>query len=322
VILDDAALNALLSRAGISSTSLNALEGAVLKTPELLSKNTTLPIQSEASIAVPIGAAPLLFNLTASFALFALISVGLWARTILHRVLHPEVCHGKIPFEVDTKEFVVERAGDKEKVLLSWAMEQTGLGLTFPREKTMSIGLPEKTALRPTRYEHTDPPPSYHSTLLTPVLAPVRASALRGFTTSLLPPLEIDEPAAPAVPSVLLTIVPPALAVEYNDPPTPILPVHVSDDPPTPTLPGNLELPSVPTHAPAAVTTRPEGAAVLRALLSVADVGDPAWVLRVLVLMLGWAFAAAAPVAEAHPFPHPSEPARVQEHERRVAVLA
>jgi hypothetical protein len=308
------------------SSSLNALEGTVPKTPELLSKNTTLPMDSDAPLSVPLGAAPLLLSLGASLALFALISTGLWAHTLLRRALHPEIGLEKIPFDADAKEVVVERAGEKEKALLAQAMQQTGLGLglSFPREKDALI-LSEDAASISSISEYTTPPPSYDTTLLIPAPAPapapssiiVRTSALRGFSTSLLPPLEIDKPAVPEL-STLSTL---NLNVQYDDPPTPTLPTHISDDPPTPTLPDNLVLPSVPTHAPVAVT-RPEGAAVLRALLSVADVGDPAWILRVLVLMLGWAFAAAVPAAQVHPRVQAPEPAHVQARERRVAVLA
>jgi hypothetical protein len=104
--------------------------------------------------------------------------------------------------------------------------------------------------------------------------------------------------------------------VYYPDPPTPTLAYY--QDPPIPTLPSYtspaLVLPAAPTHAP-------DGSALLRALLAAADVGDPAWLLRVLVLVLGWAFAASAPVPASVSVRgiQAAEPER--EPERRLAVL-
>jgi hypothetical protein len=241
---------------------------------------------------------------------------ALWGWTLLRAALAPE--HGmlRVPLDPDAKELVV---GDAKAVRAD--MEKNGV---FADEKA-ALSMLEKAApaaLPTTANALSLPrdaaPPTYDPSPLAP--APVRTTprTLRGFTTSLLPPvgLTISLPSEDADLPIVHPDPPTPTLAYYQDPPTPTLACY--PDPPTPTLPSYttpaLVLPTAPTHAPG---VGPDGAALLRALLAAADVGDPAWLLRVLVLVLGWAFAAAAPVPGAVSV----RGIQTAEPERRLVVL-
>jgi hypothetical protein len=101
-------------------------------------------------------------------------------------------------------------------------------------------------------------------------------------------PAPKPKPKASFVPTSMLT---PAWIAEDDDGPQ--APGALLLSSPTPVFP---TLPSVPTHAPVERTSSPAPPAteLVRALLGAADVADPAWLLRILVVMLGWAFAQSA----------------------------
>jgi hypothetical protein len=312
-----------------------------------VSADTNSTISAEPAVLphvhAEMGMGPLLLSLAGSLALLA----ALWGWTLLRAALAPE--HGmlRVPLDPDAKELVVGDAKADVKVVLR--DEKAALSML---EKASFGALPIATDAPPNTISllQDGAPPAYdpsplapapafvRTTPLAPPLTPVHTTprALRGFTTSLLPPVGLtislpsedgDPPIVhpdPPTPTLLLHFDLPALTLAhypdsptttlayYPDPPTPTLACY--PDPPTPTLPSYtspaLVLPTAPTHAP-------DGSALLRALLAAADVGDPAWLLRVLVLVLGWAFAAAAPV----PVSDSVRQIQTAESERRLAVL-
>jgi hypothetical protein len=104
-------------------------------------------------------------------------------------------------------------------------------------------------------------------------------------------PTAAPAPAPKAKPFVPTSMLTPAWIAEDDDGPQ--APGALLLSSPTPVFP---TLPSVPTHAPVERTSSPAPPAteLVRALLGAADVADPAWLLRILVVMLGWAFAQSA----------------------------